>query len=69
MTISIYNVNGQRVRELRLGRKAAGTYVNREKAAYWNGRNDYGERVANGVYFYSIQAGKFSATRRMVMVK
>ena len=69
VTIRIYNVKGKLVRTLILGSKAAGTYVNREKAAYWDGKNDNGEKVASGVYFYSIKAGKFSATRRMVLVK
>jgi hypothetical protein len=69
VTVRIYNVKGQLVRTLNLGDKAAGTYVNRRKAAYWDGKNEHGEAVASGVYFYSIQAGKFSATRRMAMVK
>jgi len=69
VTLSIYNVNGQLVRTLSLGCKNAGTYVNREKSAYWDGRNDFGENVASGVYFYSIQAGKFSATRKMLLRK
>jgi len=69
VTVRIYNAKGQLVRNLILGNKAAGTYVNREKAAYWDGRNEHGEKVASGVYFYSIQAGRYTATRKMVMRK
>jgi flagellar hook assembly protein FlgD len=69
VTISIYNQNGQLVRNIVLGHQAAGVYISRDKAAYWNGRNNAGENVANGVYFYNLKADKFTATRRMLIVK
>jgi Zn-dependent metalloprotease len=69
VVISIYDVNGQLVRRLDSGQKSAGSYISREAAAYWDGRNRYGEVVPNGVYFYHIQAGDFQATRRMAVVK
>jgi len=69
VTISIYNIKGQLVRELSLGDKEAGYYVIKSKSAYWDGRNDCGERIASGVYFYRLQAGKFNAMRRMVILK
>lgn len=69
VTISIYNIRGQLVRKLRFGEKQAGYYVDRSKAAYWNGRNDLGEWVASGVYFYTLRAGKFAKTRRMLILK
>jgi hypothetical protein len=67
--IRIYDVNGGMVRLLDLGPRAAGFYLGRSKAAYWNGHNDAGEKVTSGVYFYQIKAGDFSAMRKMVIVK
>jgi len=67
--INIYNVTGQLVRTLELGRREAGSYTAKERAAYWDGRNVTGERVASGVYFYNVQSGSFHATKRMVIVK
>ena len=69
VTIHIYNAHGQLICTLWLGQQNAGFYVNRSKAAYWNGRNESGERVASGLYFYQLKAGDFTATRRMVIVK
>ena len=69
VVISIYNANGERVRELDLGYQHVGTYIDRGRAAYWDGEGMYGEAVASGLYFYQIQAGAFSATRRMVILK
>jgi flagellar hook assembly protein FlgD len=54
VTIIIYNADGQVVRVLNLGAKQAGEYVIRTKAAYWNGRDDLGEKVTSGVYFYTL---------------
>ncbi|MFC1713268.1 FlgD immunoglobulin-like domain containing protein [Candidatus Poribacteria bacterium] len=67
--IEIYNVSGQLVRTLGLGIKEAGNYVNNQRAAYWDGRNEAGEAVASGVYFYIIRAGAFGATGRMAILK
>jgi hypothetical protein len=67
--INIYNVTGQLVRTLELGHREAGSYTVKERAAYWDGRNATGERVASGVYFYNIQSSSFHATKRMVIVK
>ncbi|MBC8228701.1 T9SS type A sorting domain-containing protein, partial [bacterium] len=67
--INIYNVKGQVVKTLDLGVKEAGYYMDKTSAAHWDGRLKTGERVASGLYFYTIKAGKFIATRRMVMVK
>ena len=67
--IHIYDVMGQQVRTLDLGKRPAGSYLSRNRAAYWDGRNASGERVATGVYFYRLEAGDFSATKRMVIVK
>ena len=67
--IRIYNQQGQLVRDIAMGYQAAGVYTSKDRAAYWDGRNDAGEKVASGVYFYNLQAGRFAATRRMLIVK
>lgn len=69
VVISIYNTNGERVRQLDLGYRHVGTYITRDRTAYWDGEDIYGESVASGVYFYQIQAGTFSASRKMVILK
>ena len=69
VTVSIYSVDGKLVRTLELGQVPAGIYQSRSRAAYWDGRNAQGESVASGVYFYTLRAGDFSATRKMVIRK
>ena len=69
VTVSIYSVNGTLVRTLALGHQAAGVYQSKSQAAYWNGRNELGEQVASGVYFYTLTAGDFSATGKMLVRK
>jgi hypothetical protein len=69
VTIQIYNSAGQMVRELNLGRQAAGIYLNKDSAAYWDGKDSLGQLVSSGVYFYTIHAGKFTVTRKMVIMK
>jgi hypothetical protein len=62
VVIRIHNVTGELVRELRLGYKSAGIYTSQDRSAYWDGRNEAGEHVSSGVYFYNIQAGNYNAT-------
>lgn len=69
VSLSIFNVQGQLMRELDLGSQKAGSYLSRETAAYWDGRDRFGEGVASGVYFYTLRAGSFLATRRMLVLK
>ena len=69
MVIRIYSATGQLVRILDLGHKGVGFYTEKEKAAYWDGNNEAGEDVASGVYFYTIRAGDFTATKKMVVVR
>ena len=69
VTITIYAVNGRVVRRLALGHQAAGVYKSRSRAAYWDSRNEIGEPVASGIYFYTLTAGDFSATRKMLIRK
>ena len=68
-TLHIYAVNGELVRSLVLGHQPAGMYHSKNRAAYWDGRNAYGEMVASGVYFYALTAGDFTATRKMLIRK
>ena len=69
VTVTIYAANGAVVRTLDLGHRRAGSYASRSRAAYWDGRNAQGEPVASGVYFYTLQAGDFIATKKMVIRK
>ena len=69
VTLHIYAVNGHVVRKLALGHQAAGIYQNRSRAAYWDGKNAFGESVASGLYFYTLTAGDFTATRKMLIRK
>ena len=69
VTVTIYAVNGAVVRTLDLGHQRAGSYASRHRAVHWDGRNAHVEPVASGVYFYTLQAGDFSATRKMVIRK
>ena len=67
--IHIYDARGILVRSLELGYQPAGTYTRRSRAAYWDGRNALGERVASGIYFYQLQADALSPLRKMVILK
>ena len=67
--ITIYAANGVVVRTLQLGQQSAGYYTDRERAAYWDGRNASGEQVASGVYFYQLETDEISSLRKMVILK
>ena len=69
VTLSIYDTTGQRIRTLSLGFQAAGFYQSRSRAAYWDGRNDLGEQVSSGVYFYQLSTPSEHQMKRMVIVK
>lgn len=69
ITLSIYSVDGILIRTLALGYQPAGIYRSRGRAAYWDGTNETGEPVASGVYFYTLLAGDFKATRKMLVIK
>ena len=69
VVINIYNIKGELVHTLSIGRQPAGCYLSKEKAVFWNGKNQSGEAVANGLYFYAFKAGEFQATRKMILVK
>jgi hypothetical protein len=77
VSIDIYDSNGVLVRTLALGDTPRGSYVNRDKAVHWDGKNNHSENVASGMYFYTLQTDNetatdeygFAQTRRMVIVK
>ena len=69
VTITIYDAKGSVVRTLVLGHQPEGYYTEQQRAAYWDGRNTVGERVASGVYFYQLQADTVSSTRKMIILK
>jgi hypothetical protein len=69
VSITIYSNDGAVVRRLKFGQQKAGSYLSRSKAAYWNGRNELGERVPSGIYFYQMRTNDFTSTRKMLIVK
>lgn len=69
VSVKIYDVSGRLIRVLSVGFKPVGYYLTRERAAYWDGRNEIGESVSSGVYFIRFVAGAFAETQRIVVVK
>ena len=69
VTLTIYDLNGQVVRTINVGHQTAAFYKNQSQAIYWDGRNEIGEQVASGVYFYHLSADDFSSTRKMLILK
>ena len=69
VALTIYDIQGRVVRDLDLGHQRAGIYQSRARAAHWDGRNAQGESVASGVYFYTLKAGDFTATRKLLIRK
>jgi len=64
VTIEVYNLKGQLVRTLVNEVKTAGNY-----SVVWNGRDSHNQPVSSGVYFYKMNAGKYSNTKKMIMMK
>ena len=69
VTLTIYDRNSRVVRTLDVGHQVAAVYESRSEAVYWDGRNEVGERVASGVYFYHLSAGDYSRTQKMLILK
>jgi len=69
VTLTIWTADGQQVRKLSLGRKPAGIYESKSRAVYWDGKNELGEPVASSIYFYTLSASDFTATRKMLIIK
>jgi len=69
VVLRIYNVLGKLLATIDVGHKSAGRYLDGQSAIHWDGRNQNGDMVPSGVYFYQLRAGKFIATRKMLLVK
>ena len=69
VTLTIYAIDGRVIRTLALGHQPIGIYQGKSRAAYWDGKNALGELVASGIYFYTLTAGEFTATRKMLIRK
>ena len=69
VTLTIYDMGGSVVRTINLGYQRATAYESKQKAIHWDGRNDNGERVSSGTYFYHLQAGDYQSTKKMVILK
>jgi hypothetical protein len=67
VTLTIYAVDGTVVHTLALRHQPIGIYQDKSRAAYWDGRNEVGESVTSGIYFYTLSTGDFTATRKMVI--
>ena len=69
VTVTIYDMRGVVIRQLGVGHQPMGLYRSRSRAVHWDGRNQFGEKVATGLYFYTLKAGDFTATRKMLIAK
>ena len=69
VTLTVCKVNGHMVHKIEVGHQKSGSYESQNKAIYWDGKNQFGEHVASGVYFYHLSAGNYSATRKMLILK
>ena len=67
--MSTHAADGKLVRTLGLGRLPSDVYQDKSRAAYWDGKNEHGEAVASGAYFYTLTAGEFTATGKMLITK
>jgi flagellar hook assembly protein FlgD len=64
VTLSIYNILGQKVRVLVDEYQSTGN-----KSVTWDGRDDRGQEVTSGIYFYRLEAGDFNQSRKMLLLK
>jgi flagellar hook assembly protein FlgD len=64
VTLTIYNAQGQSVRRLKDAVEPAGSYV-----IVWDGKDDRGQTLASGLYFYRLQTVYGGLTRRLVLLK
>ena len=69
VTVCIHDSTGKLIRTFFLGNKNAGAYVSQLEAVHWDGKDNAGQNLASGVYFYSIQAEDFSDTRKMTILR
>ncbi|MBC8235866.1 T9SS type A sorting domain-containing protein [bacterium] len=69
VAITIFDASGRIIRTIDVGYQPAGSYISKNRAVYWDGKNSFGETVASGIYFYSIRAGNFNAVKKMIVTK
>ncbi len=69
INIRIYKITGELIRNLDLGYKKAGLYIGKDKSAYWDGKDENGIPVTSGIYFYSIDTGKFHDVKKMIVIR
>jgi flagellar hook assembly protein FlgD len=69
VTVQIYDISGRLVRTMNLGHQSPGVYVTRKEAAHWDGRNNAGELMASGLYFYTLKTKSYTQTKRMLLLK
>jgi len=67
VSLEIYNILGQKIRTIDVGQRKKGFYTTKDKAIFWDLKDNAGEKVAKGLYFYKINAGDFSAIKAMVV--
>jgi hypothetical protein len=64
IVLTIYDISGRVVRELVNADRKEGSYT-----AHWDGKNESGRSVANGIYLVRIRAGEFRATKKLMLAK
>ena len=64
VSLDIYNVKGQKVKSLVNDRQTAGRHD-----IVWNGKDDNGKSVSSGVFFYRMKSGKYTSTKKMILMK
>ncbi|MCB5251219.1 MAG: T9SS type A sorting domain-containing protein, partial [Candidatus Cloacimonetes bacterium] len=64
VAIDIYNIKGQKVKTLVNDRQNAGAHT-----VVWNGQDERGKHVSSGIYFFNMKAGKYTSTRKMILMK
>jgi hypothetical protein len=69
VTIRIYDIQGRLVKDMVLGRLEAGIYEQRDRAAYWDGRNEQGEQVSSGVYIIKLSTTGAHTVRKACLIK
>ena len=67
--VKIHNVAGHMACQIDVGLQSAGDYTPHDKAVYWDGRNEFGEQPSSGIYYYTICAGEYIETRKMLLLK
>jgi len=67
VSVEIYNILGQKVRTINAGPKKAGSYTQKDRAIFWDCKNNSSQNVSKGLYFYKINAGDFSSIKSMVV--